>query len=313
MGLAMALFVGMRFEVGADWLNYLRLFERLRTSSLDTAVTHGDPGYQLVSWVVASNHWKIWPVNLVCGVLLSWGLVRFSLMQPFRWIALAVAIPYIVIVVGMGYSRQGAALGIILAGLASYFRHQSVPRYALYVALAATFHATAVFAFLLVAMTSRQNRLVNFIGFAVVAFLFYNLFIDSSVDRFYGIYIKTGYSSQGALVRVAMDASAALVFFVIGRRLAFSDLEYRVWRNFAFASFAALIALAIIPSSTAVDRLAIYLLPLQIAVFARFPIMAPNQGLLRIVPIALFAIVQFVWFNYAQFASFWLPYQHYSF
>ena len=64
---------------------------------------------------------------------------------------MAVAVPYIVIVVAMGYTRQGAALGIIMAGLADYLRRESIMRLAAYIAFAATFHATAVLAFILVA------------------------------------------------------------------------------------------------------------------------------------------------------------------
>ena len=41
--------------------------------------------------------------------MLFWFFVR---RQPMPWLGLLVAIPYLVIVVGMGYSRQAIALGL---------------------------------------------------------------------------------------------------------------------------------------------------------------------------------------------------------
>ena len=312
-GVAIALMIGLRFEVGADWENYLRIFERLRYVSVETALQKSDPSYQLLNWWVADNGWRIWVVNLVCAGLFAWGLMRFCLGQPYPWIAMAVAVPYIVIVVAMGYTRQGAALGIIMAGLADYLRRESIIRLAVYIAFAATFHTTAVLAFILVALTARRNRAVTLIGAFAVSILFYNLFLASSVERFYGVYMKTGYSSQGALIRVMMDTSAGALFLVAGRRLDFGEVEYKIWRNFALASVAALVALAISPSSTAVDRVAIYLLPIQIAVVARLPNLAKHNELVRVLPVILFAIVLFVWLNFAAHARLWLPYQTFSF
>lgn len=313
VGAAMALMIGFRFEVGADWENYLRIFERLKYVSVEAALQNSDPAYQLLNWWVADKGWRIWVVNLVCAGLFSWGLIRFSLVQPFPWIALAVAVPYIVIVVAMGYTRQSAALGIIMAALADYLRRESIMRLAAYIAFAATFHATAVLAFILVALTARRNRAVTLIGAAAVTVLFYNLFLASSVDRFYGVYMKTGYSSQGALIRVMMDASAGVLFFAIARNIAFNEVEHKIWRNFAVASIASLIALAISPSSTAVDRVAIYLLPIQIAVLSRLPLLAERNEFVRVLPVALFAGVQYVWLAYASHARLWLPYQTFSF
>jgi hypothetical protein len=39
--------------------------------------------------------------------------------------------PYLAIVVAMGYTRQAVAIGLIMAGLASYFRDGSVLRFAI--------------------------------------------------------------------------------------------------------------------------------------------------------------------------------------
>jgi hypothetical protein len=60
-----------------------------------------------------------------------------------------------------------------------------------------------------------------------------------------------------------------------------------------------------------VDRLALYILPLQLAVMSRVPGTVINSLSGRLVVIAYSFAVQFVWLNYAAHAEYWLPYRFY--
>ena len=53
---------------------------------------------------------------------------------------LAVAVPYLVIVVAMGYTRQSIALGVLMAGLARQSRGASTLNFSDYTTIAAAFH-----------------------------------------------------------------------------------------------------------------------------------------------------------------------------
>ena len=110
--------IGLRYKVGGDWDNYIRIFFNTTRLSFATAMERGDPGYQAINWAVAHFGYKIWVVNLICGAIFGFGLLRFCATQPRPWLAFAIAIPYLVIVVAMGYTRQAVALGILMAGLA---------------------------------------------------------------------------------------------------------------------------------------------------------------------------------------------------
>ena len=66
-------------------------------------------------------------------------------------------------------------------------------------------------------------------------------------------------------------------------------------------------------ASTAVDRMALYLIPLQIVVWARFPVLM--QGRLKRtssigIVIIYYAVVQFTWLVYATHAPYWVPYDN---
>ena len=310
---AVALLLGLRYKVGADWNNYQFLFRNAGSRPLSAALRIGDPGYQLVNWLAYHSGYRIWVVNLVCGAIFSWGLWRFSRTSPFPWLAAAVAVPYVIIVVAMGYSRQAVALGIVMAGLANYWRTSSIIKLALFVAVAALFHKTAVVAFPIVALSSDRNKFLNLLIATFASVLLYDLFLGDSMDDYVLHYIRRGYSSQGAGIRIAMNLAAAAAFLAFGRQLDFSETEWRVWRNFSIAAVLLTLFLAVSPSSTAVDRLSIYVMPLQIAVLSRMPLAAGSNALGAVTVLLYMGSVEYVWLNFAQFSRYWVPYQYFPF
>jgi hypothetical protein len=307
----MALMIGLRYEVGGDWPSYEKMFALANYASYARMLRLGDPGYQTLSWLVAQLGAGIWLVNLICGSIFTWGLTRFAKAQAYPWLAMLVAIPYMVVVVAMGYTRQAVAMGIIMGGLAALKGGGSNLRFAIYVAVAALFHKTAIVVLPLVLLADRRNRFMNIIAGAAAFFFLYELFLSSSVDRYVRVYVDAQYASQGAGIRVAMSLIPAILFMLAPRKFAFAEREAGIWRYFSLASFGFVVLLLVLPSSTAVDRLALYILPLQIAVLARVPVklLSPVSGTVMVI-LYSFAVL-FVWLNFAVHAFAWLPYQLY--
>jgi hypothetical protein len=306
-----ALAIGLRYKVGADWEPYKFLFSYAGYADLGRVLTIGDPGYQLLNWGVQQIGGKIWVVNLVCGCAFSYGLFRFARTQPDPWLAFVVAIPYLVVVVAMAYTRQAVAIGILMAGLASLDRGASILRFALYIAAAALFHKTAVVALPLVIFASQRSKLLNVLAGVAGSILLYDIFLSSSVEGFVRNYIQTEYSSQGAAIRVVMNLVPAVAFFLFRRRLQFNPVELKTWTYFALAAAAMPVALLVLPSTTVVDRLSLYLIPLQLAVLPRLAYLFKARNFGRFLVIFYAALVLFVWLNFAVHAKYWLPYQIY--
>jgi hypothetical protein len=214
----------------------------------------------------------------------------------------------------MGYSRQGVAIGIILAGLANLDR-STVGRFAVYIVFAASFHKSAVIILPLVALAAARQRIVIFGLLGVTAVMLYYLFVQSSFDKMVTNYVDAGLSSQGAAIRVAMNMPPAVIFLLNQRRFGFSPQQHALWRNFAFAALGALALLMLTDATAAVDRIALYLIPLQLTILSAlpgaYPQMGKPNGQLAIVVIFYSALIQFVWLNYATHAEYWLPYQIY--
>jgi hypothetical protein len=125
-------------------------------------------------------------------------------------------------------------------------------------------------------------------------------------------YIGTGYSSSGAAVRIAMNALPAFLYFVLRSRLKLEDDELRFLDVLALVALAFVGLLYVSPSSTAVDRLALYIIPIQLLVLGRLPLnLARTKGnyqLLAAGVVVYSAAVMFVWLNFAVDADSWVPY-----
>lgn len=314
MGILTILMIGLRYEVGGDWVTYREIFDFIGYQRFGDALGTSDPGYAVLNWIIGKIGVGIWAVNLVCGLIFTWGLVKFARRQPNPWLLMVVAVPYLIIVVAMGYSRQGVAIGFILAGL-SVVQRTSLLRFAFYIVCAAAFHKSAVIVMPLVALSATRERLVTTVILFLTAILLYYLFIQESFDRLLTNYVEAEYNSQGAAIRVAMNLPPAIIFLLFQKRFELPTQEARLWRNFAISSFLALFLLVFTSSSTAVDRIALYLIPLQMFVLSRLPQAFPDRrrsnGLLMISVIGYSALIQFVWLNYAANAGYWLPYQLY--
>jgi hypothetical protein len=302
-----AVLIGFRYKVGGDWDTYQLLFNPLPGSRHVPPVE--DLGYQAVNWIVRQLQLDVWGVNVICGAIFTWGLFRFCIVQSDPWLSALIAIPYMVIVVAMGYTRQSVALGILMAGLGSVIRGASTVRFSVYTAIAALFHRTAVVALPIMAVSGQRNRVANALIAIAGGVLLYDVFLGNAMDAFVRNYIHAGYSSSGAGVRVAMNFFAAAILATANHRLEFSETEWKLWRGFAWASLILLALLFMSPSSTAVDRISIYLMPLQIAVLSRVPRLLNPPALGRLLVLLYLAAVQFVWLNFAQFSSYWVPYR----
>ncbi|MEO5658922.1 MAG: EpsG family protein [Polaromonas sp.] len=311
----LVLMIGLRHEVGGDWSNYLPMVKDATHQTLTEAALRSDPAYGLLNWLGARSDFGIYLVNTACAALFSWGLVVFCRAQPRPWLALVVAVPYLVTVVAMGYTRQGTAIGLSMVALVALSERRLL-RFVLFVALAATFHKSAVILMPLAVLAGTRQKLWTACWIGVAFALFYILLLQSSVDALQTSYIEAQMQSDGAAVRVAMNAMPALLFLCFRRHFVMSQAECVFWTWMSVGALG-FVALLLVSSSatTAVDRLALYWIPLQMFVLSRLPNAVGSkhggsQALVSLV-VAYSGSVLFVFLVFASHAAAWLPYQFY--
>ncbi|MGH6645903.1 EpsG family protein [Aquabacterium sp.] len=313
MFLMLALMIGLRQEVGADWVNYIEHIELVvGVSVMEAILVKGDPAYGLLNWIAAQTGWGIYFVNTVCGLLFSWGLIAYCRAQPRPWLAMVVAVPYLVIVVAMGYSRQGVAIGLSMMGLAALSRGR-FRLFITWICLATLFHKSALILFPLVVLSRTKNRVVTAIWVLLISVAMFLLMVQEYVENLQYTYLEQEYESSGALIRIVMNALPATVFLVLRPWFALDRAANAFWTGMAISAILFLGLLQVSPSSTAVDRLALYWIPLQLFVWARLPDAMERwrgHGAWCAHAIIVYsASVLYLWLFHATNSWTWLPYQ----
>lgn len=312
-GLAFTAIIGLRFQVGADWEAYLRHYDATYRVPLDEALVTSDLGYALVNWLAGLVDGGVYLVNLFCASLVMLGVVTFCRRQPLPWLALLVAVPYILIVVSMGYTRQGVAMGLELLALVALIDGRQ-RRFVVFVLLGALFHKSAILLLPLAVLASTKNRAWVLFWVGLTSVGFGALLLIEHYESLVQNYVRDEMVSDGGPIRVALNALPAVLVVLFGRRLAPDDRERSLWFWIAIFSLACLPMVGL--ASTAVDRIALYFMPIQMYVFSRLHRLTVNtvlRGASICAIIISYGLIQWVWLTYSNHSSEWLPYQIFPF
>jgi hypothetical protein len=288
------------------------MYNQVSNASLLEGIGVTDPLFALLLWLSAQLGTDVYPVNAICSLILAIGVVRVALQTREPWLAIAGAVPYLLIVVGLGYVRQAGAIGMILIAIASLERGNRA-RPLLYLAIAAGLHSSAVsvLPFFGLALANR-NKLQIFLLATAGSIAFYFL-LARQLAFFETTYIETDFESSGALIRIAMSVVASLLILARWRSFSFPAHTRPIWLGFAASNVIAFVILGTIEASTAVDRVALYFAVVQIFVFGNIrELVGFARGfspVLRLLVLALAVAVQLVWLVLASHAEDWVPYR----
>ncbi len=311
-----SLFIGFRTQVGCDWTQYIKLFDYIKETAGTRFLPRVEPGYFFLNFVFTQWDYGYYFVNLICAIIFSYCLIKFcaTLIRP--WLALCIAYPYFIMVVSMGYTRQSVAIGLSLLAFV-VLQKGKFYRSVLLIILASTFHRSGLlylFAPLLYTFQSgRYNKFTKFLITIPIGFYFVDQFIISKFAIFQFSYLEQNLTSAGAYIRVILIIIPSIIFLLNLKKFKISNIYKKIFSVMAFTSFLALIGLTIEFSSTAVDRLALNLLPVQIVVASYLP----DTGILKIgkLPWKIFIIsiafaVMSIWLIYAVHSFCWIPYKN---
>lgn len=310
----LSLFIGLRYQVGGDWYSYyLQLIDASQTDFSSIAFT--DIGYQTLNLIFSSvPHGLIW-VNLTCGVIFSSGLLFLCRSQPIPWLAFLFSIPYFVIVVSLGYTRQSAAAGFLMIVIL-FLQERRVFIFLLLLLAGSLFHFTVlIMAVLCLPMIRGRSTLLKLLQFLILFVAIFSIgetFFVARLEKLIHGYIVNNYSSQGAYIRCALNLLPSLLALTLSKRLHFTRSEQTIWVSVSILSLASTLVLFLFPdNSTAVDRISLYFIPVQLAINSRIPyLFVPIHTGVLLSLIVFNSLILFVWLNYATNAFAWLPYRN---
>ena len=309
----MALMIGLRFEVGPDWLSYVWMYQAAGRTDFASAIAHSDPGFFTLLWLISGFHVEIWLVNIACAAIFVTGLISFARQQPNPWLAATVAVPYLVIVIAMSGTRQATAIGFILLALAA-FSQRRLFKFMFWVIFASLFHASALLMLIIVGLSYTRNRFQALVLLGISAFPAY-LILSASFETYIRRYTDINLQSEGTIYRVLMNFIPALILLFNIDKFVTERHDRTLWRNISILSLLCLPILFVVPSSTALDRVTLYLIPIQLFALSRIPSVfssnSRNYSLYCLAVIIYLAAIMFVYLNYSTHGRYYIPYQVY--
>jgi hypothetical protein len=314
-GVIFIILIGLRYNVGGDWDRYISIYEYHKNTPLDfSKFSSGDYAYELIHWVSLNYLYGIYTTNLICAVIFITGLFKFCQTMPSPWLALLISINFLLIVVAMGYTRQAAAVGFLFLGLVSLMEEKKM-RFYVYIIVGALFHKTLLIMFpigYLYINSKNEFNILHFIAFSFILLVAFKLLLLQRIEHLYYYYIEIKFhDSGGALIRVFMNFISALIFFKFRKKFKGVFHDERLWFIFSMISIVMLPAAYFY--STLIDRIAIFFIPLQLAVLSRVPLLIAskqNRSIFILGVIIVYSSALFVWLNYGNHSNNWIPYQN---
>jgi hypothetical protein len=310
----LVLIIGLRHEVGGDWAQYIELLNSYTDANTADQFLFQDPAFILLNKLAINLGGSVYLINVISALFFSWGLIVFCRAQPLPWLALVIAIPYLVTVVAMGYTRQGVAIGIAMIAMVALSKGETL-RFFVWIIFASLFHKSAIVLIPMAVLSGTKRPLITFIWVFITSIVLYILLLQEALNFLINGYIVSEYQSKGAAIRIAMNALPAALFLIFYKKFKLLNSQKNYWKWMSITALILIGVLWISPSSTAVDRIALYWIPIQIFVFSRIPVsMSKNNNTRNILiycVVAYSTLVHIIWLIFADTSFAWLPYQFY--
>ena len=311
----LSIFVGLRHHVGMDWNNYLHMLRRANAGEWFQSLSAAEPSYALLLWMAGQSNLGIYGANFIGALIFFAGLFRFAAATPAPWVALTVAMPYLVLVISASAARQAIAIGWLLWIFAEW-KQASVKKRAAFVMVAASFHYSAcVFAvFLLIDSPLRSS--VKFVGSIVFGLLvLVGLNSTGALSIYSNYYISSSagglIESSGAFFHVALNGLPAIFMLLLGRhRRRLLNADDGVIYYLSVLSI--ILILFSFFFSTAASRISVYLFPVSMWFFASFPLVFPahHRTYIKLLTAICYVFSLAIWLAFANNAAAYKDYRN---
>jgi hypothetical protein len=314
IGLIYSVLIGLRFQVGMDWNNYVDLYNQKHGWSLSKFAISREPGFGILTWVSIHMGWGPVFINAVSAIVFCWGFFAIANRCKEPWIAITIATPLLVIAFAMSGVRQAIAVGIVFYLIAHWRNYHTIVRIIL-VMLASAFHFSAIFMMIFVALGSRVSDVVR-IGGAIFTVIFIAGVINfspESVEAYSRLYVASGgkLTAPGAIYQISPLVGAALIYLVNRGVWTRSNGDEPLNHSLAWTSFAALASILV--SSVGAYRFALYIWPMAMQVYSGVPSTiesAVGRLFYRLVIVAAAFALLLGWLLLANNSYAWIPYRN---
>ncbi|MCK7459139.1 EpsG family protein [Idiomarina aminovorans] len=245
---------GFRFEVGVDWFNYIRVYDRDVANSL--TFTTPELGYKYLNVLSDALGAGIHGVVFVATLM----LLVFSFLAPMRlginpFYFMALIAPYHLVVAGMNLTSQSIAISIFIYAVTFLMQKRKVT-YAFLILFAALFHFSAILLLSFLFIDFRKRYLIP-------PLLFIFLPVVAAAFLLYGHYFESGMENAGVILRVGFLFPVAFLILAHKKKwLKLDKIRFRLC--LVTVLIGPMLLGASLLSSTLADRFSYYFIPLAV-------------------------------------------------
>jgi hypothetical protein len=306
-------FVGFKYGLN-DWYLYEILYENFLRGNL---INFNDSNFlfliilKIFSYYNINFHLVMFFFSFISLFILFY--VADSYENP--WLIIVLSIPLLIVMLYMGFIRQGLAVSFILLSIQSLIKKKNIKSLFL-IFLASSFHISAiVFSFLLISQFSFSmilNKILYYLSIILISLILIVYFNSKYIDRSIFFYAGIGnyFQSSGFYFRFILNVLPIVIYFYFYQNLIFSDIEKRI------ITLLVILSLFLFPCSflfsTLADRLNYYLVPLQFIIYSKFYIYCKNKNIENLFSIYILSLSFFTlvgWFILGTTSNAWLPYK----
>jgi hypothetical protein len=316
--LLLFVFIGFRYGIN-DWFLYESMFENIhRTNNINEAIKkigQGDIGFILLNYFVKSLGFEFQFLNIIIATFCIFCLTKFAYREENPWLVIVISIPIVIIIIFMGFVRQGIAFSFLLLGFL-YLIEKKIIKFAITVFLATLFHKSALFfiIFLISKYEFKNIWKIIIIIFFILIFVLLYIFLKRDVFHIYFYYYlgfgKEEFGYFGAYSRIFLNLLPSIIFLIKPKFFSSNSIELRL---LFFLSISVILLCFLVTVQTLfIDRINYYFVILQLVIYSRIYTKINSQKLKKIyaLMLSLYSIlITLIWFSFGKTSHAWLPYK----
>ena len=317
----LSIFVGLRHEVGGDWINYQLSYSYITKQNFYEFITsplnYNEFGYKLIILLsnTLSNKYFFHISNYISALIFVFFFINFLKHFTYKSLIFFFSIPYLIIVVSMGYTRQSIAVGFLLLGLL-YINKDKDIKFIFIILLGSMFHKTILFGLSFLIIKHLNFKKYNiYLILLLIFFILVPLYTSTFIELASNFLSEKKIQTSGAKIRLFINLLIAIVYFYIRKDWNNNFYNKRImdYSMFLMVIFFFITFFLEGPIISGLDRISVYLFPFNLIVISNFMtrVKSNNQKLFFSFIIILFSYLFFlIWAYYGSYSHFWFPYQN---
>ena len=255
--------------------------------------------------------YNIYIINIFCAFLFIGSLFLFAFNQNKPILVLFVALPYIINVIGMGYTRQSVGYAFLIFSILALQKNKNLLFFVLII-IGSLFHKSLIL-FLILYFVNFNFNLKGITLLIVLASISFVLIIYKLDTIQFYIYHYLGegkhLSSTGTVFRYLINLIPCLFILYYGTNFLTNKSEKKILSLLILFTFSGLLFYQYAP--TAFDRMGLYLTIVQLYFYSNLDLIIKNNFFRKFVYLFMYSFyftINYVWLNFSTYKNEWVPY-----